>query len=318
MIKTRTGKIKYKESIQEIIELKSDRVVANQFDRYSGATSYKFQNCDFTNMDLRNLNFEHMVMDNCDFTGSDLRGATFTRCGLRSSIFHRCQLDGVKFINCNLREGFVTYSWAPEIEFLYCNLIQTDIQRLDASYGKFIGCDMRKVNARGTDFSYVTFSDNKMRGLISRGALFNWTNAPKLFTDETLDYEFHDADQIITAYKLAGADGKGIYHPKIKYEAGKEFDATLQDDQEMMPIDAKTNTGIAVASLTWVLKEWVSCGAYSDYRLFQAEFKVSDIIGSAGSGKFSIKKMYLTKEIDMAQFYDMMSEEIDVKPEVFT
>ena len=35
--------------------------------------------------------------------------------------------------------------------------------------------------------------------------------------------------------------------------------------EKRIPISKKFNSGIALAPLDWVLREWVLCGGYSDY-----------------------------------------------------
>lgn len=305
-IYTRTGKLKYDKSLTMLLDL-GDQLTSTQHDRKSGDGKIKFRNCDFTNQDFRGMTFQYLVLDQCDFTGSDLRGATFYKCGLRSAVIERCQLDGATFKNCNLREGAVRYCFAPEITFEQCNLVAANFEKLDAPRATIIDNDMRKVNARGADFMYAEWHRNKMRGMITRNANFSWSSAPLFFHDEALQFRHMDPEAEVTAYKLTAADARGIYHPEITYEVGKEFDAEDQDGRHV-PLHPAHNTGMAVASMSWVLREWVSCGAHNDYRLFEARFKVKDIIDNEGAGKFNVKKMFIVKEVDMNQFYEEMTE----------
>jgi len=309
MIYSRTGLLRYKKTLLEIIE-DNNNMPTTQHDRKAGDGLFKFQNCDFTNQDFRGVEFTGLVMDKCDFTGSDLRGAKFYKCGLRSAIFKRCQLDGAEFINNNIREGYMTECFAKELILYSNNLVAIDIQRLIAPGAHIEGNDMRKANARGADFSSSTIIKNKMRGMITRNATFSWSSAPRFFHDEALQYDYLDPETEITAYKLTAADARGIYHPKITYEVGKTFDAEDQDGIRV-PLDPRNNTGMAVANMAWVLREWVACGAYSDYRLFQATFLVKDIMDNEGASKFNVTKMKIIKEIDMGEFYEQMTESID-------
>lgn len=309
MIYTRNGKLKYDEDLLDIIAI-GENLTTTQHDRTAGDGKYKFKNCDFRNQDFRGVSFDGLVMDGCDFTGSDLRGATFYKVGLRSAIFKRCQLDGATFINCNLREGYMTECWAKELTLQDCNFIGADLQHLIAPDSTFIANDFRKVNARKSDFQGSFFDKNRMRGMITRNTSFHWTNTPRFFHDAALQYDFMEPNEWVIGYKLTAADGRGIYHPKITYEVGKTFNAENQDGKHV-PLHPKHNTGMAVASMDWVLKEWVSCGAYGDYKLFQAKFQVKDIIENEGSDKFNVRKMKIVKEIDMKQFYDEMTESIN-------
>jgi|LWDU01.1.fsa_nt_gi hypothetical protein len=309
MIYTRTGKLKYNKTLIEILEEGKD-IPYTQHDRKIGDNQYKFLNCDFTNQDFSGMKFDGLILDKADFTGCNLKGTTFFKCGLRSAIFKRCQLDGAKFINCNIREGVISESFADEITLYSCNLVQIDMQRLQAPRAHIEGNDMRKANVRSSEFSSSFFAKNKMRGMITRNATFSWSNAPRFFHDEALQYDYLDPETEIVAYKLCAADARGIYHPKITYEVGKTFDAEDQDGVHV-PLDPRNNTGMAVANMAWVLREWVACGAYGDYRLFQVTFKVKDIMENEGAAKFNIKKMDIIKEIDMAEFYELMTESID-------
>ena len=309
MIKTRSGKVLYNETLQEILA-KNENLPTTQHARFAGEKIYKFQQADFTNMDLRGMEFHHQIMDGADFTGSDLRGASFLKTGLRNARFHRCQLDGAEFRNCNLREGEVSMSWAPDVTFYSCNMIQVDMRNLYARGGHFEGNDMRKCNLRDTEMTHTLFLKNKARGMITRNAWFSWSTAPAFFHDEGLQYRYMDPKDWVVAYKLTAADARGIYHPKITYKVGKTFDAEQQDIGHV-PMDPAKNTGIAVASMSWVLREWNACGAYGDYRLFQCKFQVKDIMENEGVGKFNVRKITITKEIDMKEFYDQMTESID-------
>ena len=310
MIYTRQGHLKYKYSLQEFIAGNTEyEMPVTQHDRKRDKKA-KFHNCDFSNEVLRDMYFDAFVFDNCDFTGADLRGTTFYKCGFRQAKIHRAQLDGVQFINCNLREGEVTECFGEGSLWRSCNLLNVDFRRTNFTYSTFIGNDFRKANLRNVDMSMCDFQDNKMRGVNARNTWFTHSNVPSFFYDGALSIKHANPNDDMYAYKLTAADGRGIYHPKITYSVGKEFDATKQDGGDI-PLDPKHNTGIAVAPLDWVLREWVLCGAYPDYKIFRCKFKAKDVIENEGNVKFNIKKMKIISEIDIKPFYEEMSESIE-------
>lgn len=308
-IYTLTGRLKFDQDLKEILNDR-ESLTYTQFDRSTSKSKFKFQGCDFRNLDLRGLHVKSLVMDECDFSGSDLRGCVFENCGFRSTIFNRCQLDGADFIGCNLREGYVTECWAFEAKFLNCNMHNTSLERTTFVRAHFENNDMRKVNARNCDFTNMFWEKNRARGMILRNTQFNWSNAPEFFHNEAMIYPQVDPSTKFYAFKLTDAHCKGIYHPLITYSVGKECVATEQDTGHV-PLDARDNIGIALAPMDWCLREWVLCGAHSDYHLFLCEFNAEDVIINEGNAKFNVKRMKIIKEIDMTPYVEMMSEDVN-------
>ena len=76
------------------------------------------------------------------------------------------------------------------------------------------------------------------------------------------------------------------YIVHMKYEIGKTYDATRGGKS---PIDATKNPGIALAPLTWVLKEWMAMGANPNWHLFMVEFNAGDVVSDSNS-KFTVSK----------------------------
>jgi hypothetical protein len=72
----------------------------------------------------------------------------------------------------------------------------------------------------------------------------------------------------------------------------------------------KFNSGIALAPLDWVLREWVLCGGYGDYNIFRCKFQAKDVIENEGNTKFNVRKMEIVDQIDIAPYYAQLSEDI--------
>ena len=70
--------------------------------------------------------------------------------------------------------------------------------------------------------------------------------SPTFLYDSKVNFEAADPEDWFYGYKLSAADGKGIYHPAIKYSVGKVFDAEYQDSNPK-------NVFLLARSLTVVL-----------------------------------------------------------------
>ena len=323
MIYSKQGLLKYEEDLPELLKDK-DKLPLSQHNRQAGDGLRKFNNLNLTKRDYRGMFFDGLVFDDTDFAYSDFTGATFFKCGLRSVNFHRSVLEGVSFINCVAREANMTQCFGDGSKFVACNMVNMNMQGSWFKYAHFEGSDLRKANLRGAKFSNTTWKSNKLRGMNTRDTQFTHAGGdlPHFFWNEVGSNEVLDPESVGYAYKLAAANGKGIYHPKITYAEGKEFDAEIQDDSDVrIPIDPKYNSGIALAPLNWVLREWNLLGAYPDYQLFLVSYKYKDVIQThvhnriicraEGNSKFNVRKMKCLKKIDMKEFYDLLNEDID-------
>lgn len=311
MLKTRQGRVRYQEDLRTLL----DTLVRpeSQHDRTPGDGKLKLDNIDFRGADLSGMHFDGLLFDECDFTGADLTGTSFYKCGLRSAIVHRVNADGASFINVNMREARLTECYFIGANFEACNMLHVNMTDSNLNYATIIGNDMRKVNLRDCRIKHAIMDKNKIRGVNLRDVQFTWTGGiPRFFYDSKVNFEAADPEDWFYGYKLTAADGKGIYHPAIKYSVGKIFDAEYQDSDpaKRIPISKKFNSGIALAPLDWVLREWVLCGGYADYNCFRCRFQAKDVIENEGNTKFNVRKMEVVEQIDMAPFYAMLSEDI--------
>ena len=311
MLKTRQGRIRYTEDLRTLMETMERP--ESQHDRVPLEGKLILDNMDFRGADLSGMRFEQLLFDESDFTGANLTGTVFYKCGMRGTNVHRAQADGAHFINVNFREAKFTETYAKGANFESCNMLHLDMQDCNFNYASFIGCDMRKVNLRDCRIKHAIIENCKMRGAGLRDVQFTWTRGiPRFFYDSKINYEHCDPEDWFYGYKLAAADGKGIYHPAIKYSVGKLFDAEYQDSdpEKRIPISKTRNSGIALAPLDWILREWVLCGAYSDYKLFRCKYQAKDVIDNEGNTKYNVRKMEVVDEIDLTPYYEQMSEDI--------
>lgn len=313
MLKTRQGRTRYTETLEELIRTGSNRMPESQHDRKPGDGKIKLDNIDFRGADLSGMSFDGLLFDECDFTGANLTNTKFYKCGMRSAILHRVTADGAEFINVNMREARFTQAYGIGANFEACNMLHVDMNDSNFNYATIVGCDMRKVNLRDCRIKHALMKNNKIRGANLRDVQFTWTNGiPRFFYDSKVNFEAADPEDWFYGYKLTAADGKGIYHPAIKYSVGKVFDAEYQDSnpEKRIPISKKFNSGIALAPLDWILREWVLCGGYGDYQAFRCKFQAKDVIENEGNTKYNVRKMEVVEEIDLAPFYAEISEDI--------
>lgn len=311
MLITNQGRVRYKEDLQTLLETLVRP--ESQHDRTPGDGKLKLDNIDFRGADLSNMNFDGLLFDACNFTGANLTNTKFYKCGLRDAILQRVNADGASFINVNMREAVLKESYFIGANFEACNMLSVNLSDSNLNYATIIGNDMRKVNLRDCRIKHSIMDKNKIRGVNLRDVQFTWTGGvPRFFYDSKVNFEAADPEDWFYGYKLTAADGKGIYHPAIKYSVGKVFDAEYQDSdpEKRIPISKKFNSGIALAPLDWILREWVLCGGYGDYQAFRCKFQAKDVIENEGNTKFNVRKMEVVGEIDLAPFYAQISEDI--------
>ena len=305
-IYTRQGVLKYEQDLLDLVK-QTDKLPPAQQDRKRD-DKIRFHNCDFNRLNLRGHHFDGVVFDQTDWEYADLTGSTFYKCGFREVNMFRTVIEGCVFENCNFREGRIAQCFGEGSVFKNNMMISVDMRKSHFMYSEFVNNDMRKANLRDADMSECLMQGNKMRGWTTRNTQFSHSSVPKWFNDPTQMYAQMDPESVHYAYKLTAADGKGIYQPLIRYEVGKEFDCEYQDGK-YVPYSPKFNTGIAIADMSWVLREWVLCGAYPDYKLFRVSFKAGDVITHTNGGKFNVKKIRVEEEIDLQPYYEDLNED---------
>ena len=252
--------------------------------------------------------------DRCSFRGANLSGSTFKNLYMRGCDFTEANMVGVTMINCNLRESrFVAANIKNSI--LTDNMmVRCDFTEVEGKRCDFTDTDLRMSNFRNARFPHANFTNCWLKGIAMRGTRLEHANIPEFFIDYCYQFKVMEPDTVCYAWKLTQQDGYGIYHPKIKYYEGMEADAEQQEGgfkslkTEMDGRGGDMNSGIAVAPIDWVLKEWNMMGANPLWKLFMISFKAGDVINSEGNAKFNLKKMKVVKEYPIKQFYDQMKD----------
>lgn len=286
------------------------------------------ENFDYSN-DFKGQKYDGKDFDQCSFIGADLRDATFTNCKMRASNFTGAKMDGITMFNVNLREGIFIGASMKKASLTQCMLIFSQMIDVDGRHSDWTDSDLRGSNFRNANFNDADFTDCYLKGIGMRGTDLVRAKIHRWLADPCHQYDMLPPDTKCWAWKLAQQDGYGIYHPKIKYYEGLEADAEKQEvgrslaEDGIVPVDTerwddKTNTGIALAPLEWILREWNMHGANPNWKLFLVSFKAGDFIrGSKGRRKsvaeyhgikFNVRKITIEKEYDIKQFYDDLKD----------
>jgi hypothetical protein len=98
----------------------------------------------------------------------------------------------------------------------------------------------------------------------------------------------------IRAYKLVTSENKGPHYPSITYEIGQAYsvpDANCDESEHCAE-------GINLASLDWVMREWVE-----GCKILIAEFEATDIaaIPIGSDGKFRVRQCTIVGEKNLKE-----------------
>lgn len=270
------------------------------------------ENQDYSYNDLSEESFDGIDFDRCDFTGANLQGTTFKNCYMRGSVFVDADLRQCSFENVNLRESRIVNVRGKLSKWIDCNLSRADFSGSDLQYANFTNSDLRMANFRNARCDSADFTNAWIKGIGTRGAKLTKAKIHEWLGSHVHRYRVLPPETKCYAYKLTNSGGYGPYHPKIKYYVGQVADASIQDNRTIAvnPVGHgdETNTGIAIAPLDWVLKEWLLNGADPNWKLFRVEFEAKDVIKGEGNAKFNVTKMKVLEEVSLTPYYEELKD----------
>lgn len=297
MLYSNQGIKKYDETLDELIE----KGMGSSTKLEHGRENYDFENIDFSGQDISNKVFNKVYFDRCNFRGANLSGTIFKNGHMRDSDFSNAILEGAQIIDCNVRDSRFDNVRAKGMVMINCmakhmSMINADLRAVD-----FTGTNMRKTNLRSANCWASKGWDTVRFNMVDwRSTMLSKTDLPTWMWENVEQYKLMDADTPCISWKLTLSDGRGIYKPLIKYEVGETYEASRGGES---PLDATTNPGIALANLTWVLKEWISLGANPNWKLFMVEFKAGDVVGSGSGEKWTVSKFKIIKEVSLEPYH---------------
>lgn len=112
-----------------------------------------FHNCNFTGVDLSNINFIECTFENCNFSL-----AKVINTGFREVTFTGCKLLGMRFEDCNDFLFFVNFS--------DCLLNLSSFFKKKLKNTSFKNCSMREVYFSNCDLSSALFQNCDLRGAV--------------------------------------------------------------------------------------------------------------------------------------------------------
>tara|TARA_B100000900_G_scaffold215046_1_gene182133 strand:+ start:120 stop:1055 length:936 start_codon:yes stop_codon:yes gene_type:complete len=291
----------YDETLEQLL----DAGMGVDADILTGRDNPDFLNLNFDGIVMRDRVMDGIYLDHCSFRDADLSGCVFKFGHIRDTDFTGARLKGVQFINCNMRHANLSHVWMSGGRILDSMMRSVNFYSAKLQFVDFTGSDCRKadfreINGRGTIWTGARFTNCDFRS----AQFHKTTGLPNWMNKQKEAYDNMPPDYKCISWKLLGENYRGIYRPHMKYEIGKTYDATRGGKS---PIDATKNPGIALAPLTWVLKEWMAMGANPNWHLFMVEFNAGDVVSDSNS-KFTVSKMKILKEIDLMKYVNQLDD----------
>ena len=184
---------------------------------------------------------------------------------------------------------------------------RADLSRADLSRADLSGANLSRANLSGADLSRADLSGAYLSGADLYGADLSGANLyganlSGAYLSGAVGYIRErclplllllDQPGNIRAYKLVNAAGEGHVNGGIRYEVG----GSVSVDNANTDPNEPCGTGIHVATLDWVLREW-----RPGYRVLLLEFAAADIacIPNGTDGKFRLHRADVVAEKDIS------------------
>lgn len=296
------GVKKYDEDLEELL----DQGLGVSTTILEGRENYDFCGLNFDGLKMNNVVLDGHYFDNCTFRDADLSGCTFKFGHFRDCDFTEAKLSGTQFLNCNMRHTNMSRISMQGGVINNCMMKSVNFWAAHLSHVDFSGSDLRKARFCESNCRHTVWTDTKFTSCDFRSTLlFKTVGIPRWMRGQKEAYDLMPPDHKCISWKLLGESYRGIYRPHMVYEVGKTYDATRGGES---PIDATLNPGIALASLDWVLKEWMSTGAKPNWHLFMVEFNAGDVVSDSHT-KFTVSKLTVLKEVDLTKYTEELGEE---------
>ncbi|MDO8952162.1 MAG: pentapeptide repeat-containing protein, partial [Draconibacterium sp.] len=123
------------------IEMRSDKVLRRTKIPHIPFMNADLSKCDLTEFkELKGYNFKKVNFSDCnlrgvDFSGSEFRKANFSNADLRNTIFDACNCEFTNFIHSNLNQSSL-----KKANLQGANLSDTSLFKTDFSDSKLAGC----------------------------------------------------------------------------------------------------------------------------------------------------------------------------------
>ncbi len=182
-----------------------------------------FENIDFSEKDLFDLEYIKCEFINCNFSKSNLRNtdfvdSNFKGCNFSLAVMDHTGLKNVQFISCkSVGVNFSACSnFLFSVSFQDCHLDYSSFFQKKMKKANFINCSLKEVDFEDADLSLGTFDKSDLYN-----ARFIKTNLEKADFRSASNYVF---DPAINKIKKAKFSYPGVLGLLSKYDIDIEFD----------------------------------------------------------------------------------------------
>ena len=218
-------------------------------------------------------------LSGADLSRADLSRADLSRANLSRAYLSRANLSGANLSGANLSRADLSGA----------NLSGANLSGANLSGADLSGADLSGANLSGADLSGAYLGGADLSGANLSGAM-----GVDLWRTSSLAM-LRDQPGKIRAYKLVDVDGRGPHYPSITYTVGESYSVPDANTAETV----QCGRGINVASMDWILREYVS-----GQRILVVEFEAADIaaIPLGTDGKFRLHRCTVVAEKDLKEF----------------
>ena len=244
-------------------------------DRYTGRVIYSSSAANTTKDALREANLSGADLSRANLSGADLSGADLSRANLSGADLYGANLSRANLYGANLSGA---------------NLSGADLYGANLS-----GADLFRANLSGADLFRADLSRANLYGANLSGADLSGAKGYNRYAHDPL-MMLYDQPGRIVLFKMVTASGKSPIQTAtpLVYEVGKtvelaEHDCNTNDD-------ISCGSGINVATLPWIMKNWVTGS-----RVFTVSFAAHDIaaIPTDQEGKIRLFRCKVEQEVDL-------------------
>jgi uncharacterized protein YjbI with pentapeptide repeats len=186
--------------------------------------SYDVKGFDFSNADLRDINFIRANLEGADFRGSNLKGANFEDALLEGAKFEGANLEGA-----NLEGVILRHSTFNQVSFKRCNFKLSDFTATVIYKGNLERANFQRANFRYAQLLYAnligaTMTQMELEGVDLTGA--DMKNAD-MSNSSLIEADLTDAD--LTNANFTGANLTGANFANANLKNANFTNANLTD-----------------------------------------------------------------------------------------
>ena len=146
---------------REFYECKFEKVTFSNHIRRAMFTDVIFENCDFSNIDMRECVFHRVIFNKCRLTGTDLTQGTIDSVLIKNSLAQYANFSSSKIKDSEFVEDIFI-----DGGFSMCKLNHVEISRCDFSRAEFNDTKLNELDFSTSNISEVIFDINHIRGII--------------------------------------------------------------------------------------------------------------------------------------------------------